>query len=211
MPLAVLGQPFDHRDWLSRKRNPYKTFGVLCDAIAGALHVTDAILDGEIVHLDADGRPQFLPLLRRRSPQYFVAFDGLWLNGRDLSGKPLIERKRLLRSLLAPVASSPVLFADHFDGRGIDLYQEVCRMDLEGIVAKRKDGLYTPGETSWVKIRNPQYSQMEGGGSCSRSGRLWSRETEHLSCRTKLDDFRVKAAVRHSTLADEILIAMPVE
>jgi ATP-dependent DNA ligase len=79
-----------------------------------------------------------------------------------LTGKPLIERKRVLRSLLAPVATSPILFADYFDGRGIELYREVCRMDLEGIVAKRKDGLYTPEETSWVKIRNPKYSQMEG-------------------------------------------------
>jgi ATP-dependent DNA ligase len=35
-------------------------------------------------------------------------------------------------------------------------------MDLEGIVAKRKDGVYTPDETTWVKIRNPRYSQMEG-------------------------------------------------
>jgi bifunctional non-homologous end joining protein LigD len=84
----------------------------LCDAIAGSLHVTDAILDGEIVYLDDHGRPQFLPLLRRRSPQHFVAFDVLWLNGRDLSGKPLIERKRVLRSLLAPVVASPILFAD---------------------------------------------------------------------------------------------------
>jgi bifunctional non-homologous end joining protein LigD len=184
MPLAVLGQPFDHRDWVfelkydgfralayvesgrarlvSRKRNTYKTFGVLCDSIAATLDVTGAILDGEIVHLDADGRPQFYSLLRRRSPQHFVAFDLLWLNGRDLSAKPLIERKRVLRSLLAPVAASPILFADYFDGRGIELYREVCRMDLEGIVAKRKDGLYTPAETSWVKIRNPRYSQMEG-------------------------------------------------
>jgi bifunctional non-homologous end joining protein LigD len=128
MPLAVLGQPFDHRDWVyelkydgfralayvengrarlvSRKRNTYKTFGVLCDSIAGTLHVTDAILDGEIVHLDADGRPQFLPLLRRRSPQHFVAFDVLWLNGRDLSGKPLIERKRVLRLILKPITAT---------------------------------------------------------------------------------------------------------
>jgi bifunctional non-homologous end joining protein LigD len=134
----------------------------LCDAIASTLDVTDAILDGEIVHLDADGRPRFLPLLRRRSPQHFVAFDVLWLNGRDLSGKPLIERKRVLRSLLAPIAASPILFAEYFDGRGVELYQEVCRMDLEGIVAKRKDGPYTPAETSWVKIKNPWYSQMEG-------------------------------------------------
>jgi bifunctional non-homologous end joining protein LigD len=81
------------------------------------------------------------PLLRRRPPQHFVAFDVLWLNGQDLSGKLLIERKRVLRSLLAPVAASPILFADYFDGRGVDLYREVCRMDLEGIVAKRKDGL----------------------------------------------------------------------
>jgi bifunctional non-homologous end joining protein LigD len=126
---------------VSRKRNTFKTFGVLCDSIAATLDVTDAILDGKIVHLDADGRPQFLPLLRPRSPQHFVAFDVLWLNGRDLSGEPLIEQKHVLRSLLAPVTASPILFADYFDGRGVDLYNAVCWMDLEGIVAKRKDSM----------------------------------------------------------------------
>jgi ATP-dependent DNA ligase len=44
----------------------------------------------------------------------------------------------------------------------VDLFRVVCESDLEGIVAKRKDGLYTPEETSWVKVKNPQYSQAEG-------------------------------------------------
>jgi ATP-dependent DNA ligase len=44
----------------------------------------------------------------------------------------------------------------------VGLFRPVCERDLEGIVAKRKDGLYTPAETSWVKIKNPHYSQTEG-------------------------------------------------
>jgi len=182
MPLAVLNQPFDHPDWLfenkydgfralayiedhrvrlvSRKGNVYKSFPALCSAMAECLSVRDAVLDGEIVHLDAAGKPQFIWLLRRRSPQQFVAFDLLWLNGKDLTMMPLLERKRILRKLV-PV-ESPVLCADHVDGKGRDLYRAVCEMDLEGIVAKRKDGLYTPGATTWVKIKNPAYSQGAG-------------------------------------------------
>ena len=89
MPLAVFRQPFDHPDWIfelwdgfralaylengrarliSRRGNVYKTFGALCEGLAESLPIRDAILDGEIVHLDDDGRPQFLSLLRRRSP-----------------------------------------------------------------------------------------------------------------------------------------------
>jgi ATP-dependent DNA ligase len=60
------------------------------------------------------------------------------------------------------VQPAPVLYVEHFDERGVDLLRAVCEMDLEGIVAKWKDGLYTPDETSWVKIKNPRYSQIEG-------------------------------------------------
>ena len=124
MPLARLPAPFDHPDWLfelkydgfralayvtpqrceliSRKGNVYKSFARLCDGIANAL-ACDAVLDGEIVHLDAQGKPQFYQLLRRRSPQYFVA---VWLRGRDLRMLPLIERKRGLSQLLR--GASPV-------------------------------------------------------------------------------------------------------
>src|ERR1700730_19115092 len=77
---------------ISRKGNIYKSFRTLSAGIANAL-ACEAILDGEIVHLNADGKPQFYDLLRRRSPQYFVAFDLLWLRGRDLRMLPLIERR----------------------------------------------------------------------------------------------------------------------
>ena len=194
MPLARLHAPFDHPEWLfelkydgfralayvtpkgceliSRKGNVYKSFNALSAGIANAL-ACDAILDGEIVHLDANGKPQFYHLLRRRSPQYFVAFDLLWLRGRDLRGVPLIERKRGLAQLMSGAspawrdreinsAPAPLVYADHIDGNGTRLFQLACDEDLEGIVAKRRDGLYTPEETSWVKIKNPAYSQAEG-------------------------------------------------
>ena len=63
---------------------------------------------------------------------------------------------------VVPAHPAPVLYTDHSEERGIVLFRAVCEMDLEGIVAKRQDGLYTPAETSWVKIKNPRYSQMEG-------------------------------------------------
>ena len=59
-------------------------------------------------------------------------------------------------------APASLIYADHIDGKGTRLFQLACELDLEGIVAKRKDGLYTPEETSWVKIKNQQYSQAEG-------------------------------------------------
>src|SRR5207237_342075 len=115
-----------------------------------------AVLDGEIVCLGPDGKPEFYKLMRRRSPQHFYAFDILWLDGRDLRHVPLLRRKRILRRIV-PLQPAPVLYAD-----GVDLFRNLCEMDMEGIVAKRKDGLYTPEETSWVKIKNPRYSQMDG-------------------------------------------------
>jgi bifunctional non-homologous end joining protein LigD len=56
-----------------------------------------AVLDGEIVYLGGDGRPEFYNLMRRRSPQHFYAFDILWLDGKDLRGLPLMDRKHILR------------------------------------------------------------------------------------------------------------------
>jgi bifunctional non-homologous end joining protein LigD len=181
MPLARLPVPFDHPDWLfelkydgfralayvdngnvqfvSRKGNIYKSFANLCAALAQTL--THAVLDGEIVNIGSDGKPQFYDLLTRRSPQQFVAFDVLWHDGRDLRNLPLIERKRILRRII-PKETPCLLYADYIEARGVAMFRRVCEMDLEGIVAKRKDGLYTPEETTWVKIRNPHYSQMEG-------------------------------------------------
>jgi len=180
--LARLHAPFDHPDCLfelkydgfralayvdhgqvrmvSRKGNVHKSFSALCNAVGAELAGRAAVLDGEIVYLDDDGRPQFYSLLRRRGPQRFAAFDLLWLDGRDLRMLPLMERKRRLRALVH--GSGCLMYVDHIERAGADFYRVACEQDLEGILAKRKTGFYTPEATTWVKIRNPQYSQIEG-------------------------------------------------
>jgi ATP-dependent DNA ligase len=90
-----------------------------------------------------------------------VYFDILWVEGKDLRELPLVMRKQLLRRVV-PMQPAPVLYVDHFAERGVDLFRTVCDRDMEGIIAKRKDGLYTPEETTSVKIKNRQYSQAEG-------------------------------------------------
>jgi hypothetical protein len=149
----------------------YKSFPRLCCEMAACLNVKSAVIDGEVVYLDRDGKPQFYTLLRRRSPQQFVAFDLLSLNGKDLRNRPLMERKRMLRSVVP--AGSPVLYADFVDRHGTRLYEAVCDRDLEGIVAKRKDGLYTPHETTRVKIGTRAIARWRAGGNCSRSALHW--------------------------------------
>jgi ATP-dependent DNA ligase len=67
-------------------------------------------------------------LMRRRRPQQFYAFDLLWLDGRDLRGAPLVERKRLLHGIIPP-QPSPVLYVDHV----VELFNAVCARDLEGV------------------------------------------------------------------------------
>src|SRR5205085_1633875 len=128
---------------VSRKGNAYKSFAGLCDAIAFELAGHEAVLDGEIVYLDADGRPQFYSLLRHRGPQRLAAFDLLWLDGRDLRMMPLLKRKRRLRALIGCDCES-LLYVDHINGAGGDFHRVACEQDLEGIVAKLKTGLYTP-------------------------------------------------------------------
>jgi bifunctional non-homologous end joining protein LigD len=145
------------------KKNVYKYFQQLCVAIGKGLKVDNAILDGEIVCVGPDGRPVFNQLLYRRGNPYFYAFDILWLNGRDLRKLVLVQRKQELRRLI-PKQPFPVLYADHQDRHGAQLYEAACSLDLEGIVAKWKYGPYVGDDvaTSWVKIKNPAYSQSQG-------------------------------------------------
>jgi bifunctional non-homologous end joining protein LigD len=121
-----------------------------------------AVLDGELVVLDADGRSLFYDLLRRRHPPVFVAFDLLFLDGEDLRELPLLERKRRL-SALVPEQSSSLLYAQHVIGAGRALFDQVRALDLEGIVAKLAAAPYRRTvPPHWIKIKNPAYSQAEG-------------------------------------------------
>jgi len=182
MRLAMRREPFDHPDFIyevkydgfralahieagscrlvSRKAHVYKSFPGLCASLAQLPH--EAILDGEIVCLDGAGRPQFNQLFYRRGQPYFYAFDAPYLDGRDLRELPLTERKRILQRIV-PRSDSRLLYVGHIGTPSVDLFREVCRQDLEGIVAKWKHGAYVSGDvTSWVKIKNPDYSQAVG-------------------------------------------------
>jgi bifunctional non-homologous end joining protein LigD len=147
-------------DLVCRRKYSYKSFDSLKAALA-KLKVTEAILDGEICCLDSQGRSQFNELLYRRGQPAFYAFDLLWLNGQDLRQLPLIERKKQLHKLVAKSRCERVIYAQHIAGQGVVLYQEICDRDLEGVVCKRKDSVYSSTGV-WYKILNPNYSQHIG-------------------------------------------------
>jgi bifunctional non-homologous end joining protein LigD len=157
---------------VSRNRNAFKTFEPLAQAIGQELAGRSAILDGEIARPGADGRPMFYELMRRRGPFCFYAFDLLWVDGSDLRDRPLFERKKLLRKLL-PRHPKSVLYVEHV-ATGTDLFRVICDRDMEGIVAKQANARYTPDATTWVKIKNREYSQAVGREDFLGIGDQWN-------------------------------------
>jgi bifunctional non-homologous end joining protein LigD len=144
----------------SRRDFQFDRFGDLCSRISGVLGARSAILDGEVVALNRQGKPVFRDLLRRQGFLAFAAFDLLWLDGADLRPRPLAERKQLLGDLL-PEDTGPLYKILTLEEHGRALFSAIKKMDLEGIVAKRKTDPYVR-ETEWYKIKNPGYSQGEG-------------------------------------------------
>src|SRR3989475_5187433 len=123
-------------------------------------------IDGEICSLNRRGRPQFKNLMfRRGNAPCFFAFDLLTCDGKDLRTERLLDRKQELRRLLAKTSPPfPLRYAEHVERSGTALFQRVCELDLEGIVAKQKFGPYVTEreQSTWFKILNRKYSQMQG-------------------------------------------------
>ena len=137
--------------------------------IVGALEALpgDGILDGEVVVLDQDGRPDFQRVLVReqtttrdaalvkasRHPVVYMAFDLLYRNGEPLFDRPLIERKKLLSELLVS-PPSPIVESTYVLGQGKALFREAEARGLEGVVAKAISSRYV-GERSndWLKLK----------------------------------------------------------
>jgi bifunctional non-homologous end joining protein LigD len=114
----------------------YESFQQLCESLPREVKATEAVLNGEIVHVGQDGRCDFMSLMRRRRPVHCYAFDLLRVDGKDLRNRPLLQRKRILRRIIPPQPAH-ILYVDHIEARGTDLFRFVCESDLEGIVAKR--------------------------------------------------------------------------
>jgi len=128
----------DKGELISRNANVFRGFSDLAAWIAEHLRVDSATLDGEIACIDEYGRPVFRDLLFRRRRCVFIAFDLLYLNGKDLRTLPLIERKAMLKKLLRRQGSR-ILYLDHVERDGRLLFEQIVSMDLEVIVCKRKD------------------------------------------------------------------------
>jgi bifunctional non-homologous end joining protein LigD len=187
MPFLKRAAPFDDDDWLfelkydgfralaliehgraqllSCNGHPFASVAELGTQIAAALPNGRAVIDGEICSLDKRGRPQFKNLMfRRGNPPCFFAFDLLTCDGKDLRTERLLDRKQELRRLLARSPDSPLKYTEYIDGHGMALFQRVCELDLEGIVAKQKFGPYVTERehSTWYKILNRGYSQKDG-------------------------------------------------
>jgi len=145
----------------SRRDNPMRQFRDLWTRVAEVLRGREAILDGEIVSLNRQGRPVFRDLIRHQGFIAFAAFDLLWLEGRDLRSEPLATRKELLLNLL-PEDTGPLYKVLTIEEHGRALFGAARRMDLDGIVAKRKTDPYGPG-TVWYKISNPGHGRIPAG------------------------------------------------
>src|SRR5689334_3129601 len=184
MPLGRARAPFSDSDWIyeikwagfralayvvdglcrlvSRNGNVFKSFPALTAALPDELRAGAAVLDGEIVCLDSDGKSQFEDLLFRRGQARFQAFDLLWCDGDDLRYSPLIERKARLRAI-TPQRGAWLLYSGHVEHEGEEFFKLACEHDLEGIVAKHRFSPYIPdSEPGWLKIRNTDYSQWVG-------------------------------------------------
>src|SRR5262249_31176847 len=117
-----------------------------------------AIIDAEVVCLDAEGLAQF-DLLHSRLHDHdavATAFDLLMVNGDDIRRKSFVERKAALRKLLRSDRGG-IQYVEHAEGHGDSMYDAVCRLGLEGIVSKRIDAPYRSGPArSWLKTKNPK-------------------------------------------------------
>ena len=132
-------------DWTNRFRK----------IASDAWHVNagSAIIDGEVVVPAANGTTDFSVLqneLKGRSAKIvMVAFDLLYLNGRDLRGLPLHERKVVLKKI---IADTDVQFSESFEVDGREMYKHACKTGLEGVVSKLRDSRYRSGRTNdWAK------------------------------------------------------------
>jgi len=132
------------------------------------LKADQAIVDGEIVALDDAGMPSFQALQHRAlHPGHqivFYAFDLLQLNRRDLTSTPLTKRRSQLAKIVDPDAYLRLL--PELPGSAEDVVQAVLEIGLEGVVAKRRDSLYQPGERSadWLKLVLERKQEFVIGG-----------------------------------------------
>ena len=147
----------------------------LADELA-TLGIDSGWLDGEAVVLDAEGLPHFNLLQNaldsKRSSEAIVyyVFDAPFLDGQDLRAVPLHARRALLKQAIAAHAGDKVRFSDDFPADAAQVLETACKLKLEGVIAKRRDGLYTSSRsTDWLKLKCQARQEFVIGGFSDRS------------------------------------------
>ncbi|HXL55162.1 MAG TPA: DNA ligase D, partial [Chitinophagaceae bacterium] len=186
MLATVVDKPFDDGNWIYEiKWDGYRALAYLkngkvdlrsranlsynkkFEAIVDALQdwKVNAVIDGEIIAVNEEGRPDFQALQgfaksgKKANLQYYV-FDILWYDGKDYTQLSLIERKTILQSII-PEDQTTIKYSDHITGEGKAFFEAAINKGLEGVMAKRADSVYAVNyrTKSWLKIKNNQQTE----------------------------------------------------
>jgi bifunctional non-homologous end joining protein LigD len=205
MLATPIEEPFDNPAWLFEiKWDGYRAVAFIKDGavrlvsrnqndltgqfpelrdLPGFIKAKQAVVDGEIVALDEQGRPSFSLMQQRTGfqagrrrlsgregvPILYYAFDLIYLDGYDLHKVGLEQRKELLRLVLQD--GEAVRFSDHYPEKGRDLFEVARQRGLEGILAKKRDSAYQEDRTrDWLKIKITQRQECVIGGYTDPEG-----------------------------------------
>jgi bifunctional non-homologous end joining protein LigD len=152
-------------------------FPQIVQALAKA-ELGQCVLDGEMVMLDQRGVSDFQALQnaldsRRARSAVFFTFDLLHVDGWDLTGATLEDRKSHLHTLIKGhfASDAAIRYCDHVVGHGEDAYRQACKLGLEGIVSKRRDAGYRAGRTTvWLKSKCSARQELVIGGYSDPGG-----------------------------------------
>ena len=140
------------KDWTDKFQNVIK-------AVKSSVKATSAILDGEIVVVDAQGRSSFQKLQRSMGKGItggfaYEVFDLIYLDGFSLTQTSLIKRKEILKNIIASDSHGVIRYSEHIQGRGDEFFKQACKHGIEGIVSKLLDSTYESTRTrSWLKVK----------------------------------------------------------
>ncbi len=189
MLATLVDKPFDKEGWMFEvKWDGYRALGFLNKGQVSLRSRNDksfdekfypvvdalkkwkinAVVDGEVVVVNDDGISNFGDLQNWRSEAdghlFYYVFDLLWINGRNLTGLPLTERRAVLEQNLPK--DGIIRLSTSFESSGLDFFEAAKNMGLEGIMAKKKDSLYTSGNRTkdWLKIKANKRQEMVIGG-----------------------------------------------
>src|SRR5262245_58562055 len=203
MLATLVGAPFDNPDWLfevkwdgfrmeavvdggasrlwtrGEKDAAQSYFGPFLDPPTW-VDAKSAVVDGEVIALDAHGEPDFALLQARiksrgrtadPTPFVYEVFDLLHLDGRSLIDEPLEERRRLLKAVLRP--DPRVRLSEHIEADGIAFFEAARVRRLEGIMAKDRRSPYLPGKRSdrWQKVKIRPEQELVVGGWAKGTGK----------------------------------------